>query len=366
MWNKLKATAMGSMVVILATTAGCGSNQAIPKSSAPTATPSVQQQGISGSNLTHSMAHDGQGINMLSTDNAVLPVKAIGNINYVSANDLIRILKFQSGWDNDKLKIGDNDANYELIMNSTKASKEGHEIQVKQPFVKEGDTAYIPTSALADLFQEDMAYSLKDGQLLIHPSSIMTIENEDDPDPNGMTAELNFGNDPTDPFKGGEGTVNPVSGRSSNTDDLQVWSPSAREEDMPVLKNIDVNGLISKGKQYLGVPYVFGTGPYPQTGKFDCSTYTQYLFGKYGVSLPRVARQQASMGTLVSRNNLRKGDLLFFRVPGRFKSNNTVGHVGIYIGNMQMLNALPPVVRITNIDKPYWKRNFLSARRIVS
>ncbi len=75
---------------------------------------------------------------------------------------------------------------------------------------------------------------------------------------------------------------------------LQVWSSTNHEEVIPVLKNIDINAMINKGKQYLGVKYLFGTGPYPQTGKFDCSTFTQYVFGKYGVKLPRLARQQAA------------------------------------------------------------------------
>ena len=60
-----------------------------------------------------------------------------------------------------------------------------------------------------------------------------------------------------------------------------------QEEVIPVLKNIDMNGLINKGKQYLGVKYKFGTASYPQTGRFDCSTFTQYVYGKYGIKLPR-------------------------------------------------------------------------------
>jgi cell wall-associated NlpC family hydrolase len=69
----------------------------------------------------------------------------------------------------------------------------------------------------------------------------------------------------------------------------------------------------------------------------------------------------------VSRQSLRRGDLLFFYVPGRFKSNNVVGHVGIYIGNRQMIHAgTEPKngVQIRSIDRDYWKRTFLSAKRV--
>ncbi|NEW07809.1 peptidoglycan endopeptidase [Paenibacillus sp. SYP-B3998] len=367
MWNRLKVTAVGSMVVILATTTACGSNHALPKNSAASPSPSAQQENT-GSHLTHNLSQDGQGLKMLGMDDAVVPIKAIGSINYVSAKDLIQVLKFQSGWDasNQKLLIGDNDANYELIMNSNKASKEGNELSLSQPFIKEGDTAYIPISALGDLFQEDMSYEVRDAQLRIHPSSIITMEHEDDPDPRGNAAELEFGDDPADPFKGEKRAVSPANSQVPN-EGLQVWSPNSQEEAIPVLKNIDINAMIDKGKQYLGVKYLFGTKPYPQTGKFDCSTFTQYIYGKYGIKLPRVAREQATAGTLVSRKSLRKGDLMFFYVPGRFKSNKTIGHVGIYIGNMQMLHASPKPkdgVQITNIDKAYWKATFLRAKRI--
>ncbi|MBD0382721.1 C40 family peptidase [Paenibacillus sedimenti] len=367
MWKRLKAAAMGSLVVILATTTGCGNDRPTPNRAAPTASPTVQQG--NGNNQTHQMSQEGQGMQMLSTNDAIVPIKAIENVNYVSAPEIIQILNFQSGWDdsNQKLMIGDNDANFELTMNSNKASKEGNEIQVSQPFIKQGDTAYIPVSALGDLFQEDMSFEVKDSQLVIHPTSVATIENEDDPDQQGITAELDFGEDPNDPFKGDEDATNPAAIGDLGTLDEQVWAPSGDEDAVPVLKNIDMNALIRRAKQYLGVKYRFGTGPYSQTGRFDCSTFTQYLFGKQGVKLPRVSRQQAALGTYVSRKNLRKGDLMFFYVPGRFRTNRTVGHVGIYMGNMKMIHSSPKPkngVQITDINKPYWKKTYLRAKRV--
>ncbi|MNF16046.1 Murein DD-endopeptidase MepH precursor [compost metagenome] len=69
----------------------------------------------------------------------------------------------------------------------------------------------------------------------------------------------------------------------------------------------------------------------------------------------------------MSRSSLRVGDLLYFYVPGRFQTNKTVGHVGIYIGNRNMINSSPAPkdgVQIISIDKAYWKRTFLFAKRI--
>lgn len=366
MRKRLRVAAIGSIVVMMATSTACGRINVSPNKATPTQNPSAQSG--TGNMQSQSLSQTGQGTT-LGNDDAVIPIKVINNVNYVAANELIQTLKFNSDWvdSNQKLLIGDNDANFEVTMNSTKARKEGSDIQVSQSFIKEGDSAYLPVTALADLFQEDMAYEVRNGQLLIHAAPVAPIEHEDDNDPRGNSAELDFKDDPTDPFKG-EGTgANPASMQQKENDLLEVWSPANHEEVIPVLKNIDMNAVINKGKQYLGVKYLFGTGPYPQTGKFDCSTFTQYVFGKYGVKLPRLARQQALQGQLVSRNSLRKGDLMFFYVPGRFKTNKTVGHVGIYIGNMQMLHSSPAPkdgVQISNIDKPYWKSTFLRAKRI--
>jgi cell wall-associated NlpC family hydrolase len=78
----------------------------------------------------------------------------------------------------------------------------------------------------------------------------------------------------------------------------------------------------------LGDPYVWAAaGP----NAFDCSGLTQYAFAAAGVSLPHSSRAQATMGSPVSLNALQPGDLLFYYSP--------VSHVGMYIGNGQMVHA---------------------------
>jgi len=71
-----------------------------------------------------------------------------------------------------------------------------------------------------------------------------------------------------------------------------------------------VNAIISTAKKYMDVPYLWG-GTSPATG-FDCSGYVQYVFAKNGISLPRVSRDQNTVGTPVAFNNLQPGDLVFF------------------------------------------------------
>src|SRR5699024_7798018 len=85
-------------------------------------------------------------------------------------------------------------------------------------------------------------------------------------------------------------------------------------------------GVIGIAKQYIGTPYVYG-GSTP--AGFDCSGFTQYVFGKAGKSLPRVTTAQQAAVTPVS--NPQPGDLVFFGSPSY--------HVGIYLGNGMMIDS---------------------------
>jgi len=90
-----------------------------------------------------------------------------------------------------------------------------------------------------------------------------------------------------------------------------------------------------------GKPYVWAaSGP----GAFDCSGLSLYAFRAAGISLPHSSSMQSRMGTPVSRAELRPGDLVFFHSP--------VSHVGIYIGNGEIVHAPTPgdVVKVSSIS----------------
>ncbi|CCH90622.1 Cell wall-associated hydrolase, invasion-associated protein [Modestobacter italicus] len=94
--------------------------------------------------------------------------------------------------------------------------------------------------------------------------------------------------------------------------------------------------LAQKGK-----PYVWAAaGP----DSFDCSGLTQFAYAAAGISLPHSSSTQARMGTAVTRAQLQPGDLVAFYSP--------VSHIGIYIGNGQMVHAPTSgdVVKISSID----------------
>jgi len=86
------------------------------------------------------------------------------------------------------------------------------------------------------------------------------------------------------------------------------------------------NDVIRLAISLSGIPYLYG-GTTP--AGFDCSGFTQYIFGKLGVSLPRTAEQQRQATTPVSTPKV--GDLVFF--------GNPAWHNGIYAGNGMMYDA---------------------------
>jgi len=121
------------------------------------------------------------------------------------------------------------------------------------------------------------------------------------------------------------------------------------------------NSLVNYADNYLGTPYKFGAST-STTRYFDCSSFTKHVFKKFGYNLPRTAREQAKVGKYVPRSNLKKGDLVFFKVPSR---GSGIGHVGIYVGNGKMIHTYGEGgVKYSSINTTYWKNNYVTARRL--
>lgn len=96
------------------------------------------------------------------------------------------------------------------------------------------------------------------------------------------------------------------------------------------VSGVSGEAVVAEARKYLGVPYLWG-GTDPQKG-LDCSGLTQLVYKNLGVEIPRVSYQQATAGRPVaSLAEAQPGDILAFNSP--------VNHVGIYIGNNQMIEA---------------------------
>lgn len=140
---------------------------------------------------------------------------------------------------------------------------------------------------------------------------------------------------------------------SSNTTSSSDSNSSASSN------NEKVNKVISLAKGKVGNRYVWGaTGP----NTFDCSGFTQWLYKQVGINIPRVSKDQSKYGKSVSRSNLQPGDLLFFNTSG-----SGVSHVGLYIGNGQMIHAANSKkgVRHDSITSGYYYNKFTNARRVL-
>lgn len=106
--------------------------------------------------------------------------------------------------------------------------------------------------------------------------------------------------------------------------------------------------------QYLGVPYRWA-GASPGTG-FDCSGFVMYVYAQLGIPLPHQSAAQYGYGAPVPRDQLLPGDLVFF---------DELSHVGIYIGNGEMVHApqTGDVVSITPLSQ-YGGARYVGARRL--
>jgi N-acetylmuramoyl-L-alanine amidase len=120
--------------------------------------------------------------------------------------------------------------------------------------------------------------------------------------------------------------------------------------------------LVAYAKKYLGTKYVYG-GSTPEDG-FDCSGFVQYVFKNYGVTLHRVAADQATQGTKISKSELKPGDLMFFDTNG---GKNYINHVGIFIGNGKFIHAANKKsdLVITDISNDFYVKSYMTSRRIL-
>ena len=150
-----------------------------------------------------------------------------------------------------------------------------------------------------------------------------------------------------------------ASSSTSLSSPLSSALPASAWPGGPVTGPVTGAEVVAEAERFLGVPYLWG-GTTP--AGFDCSGLVQHVYGQLGISLPRTSQEQALVGTAVpSLAQARPGDLVFY--AGSDGTPSAPGHVGIYLGNGQMLDApyTGAVVRIDPVGTPVAIRRVLPA-----
>jgi hypothetical protein len=115
--------------------------------------------------------------------------------------------------------------------------------------------------------------------------------------------------------------------------------------------------IVKTARSFLGVPYLWG-GDSPATG-FDCSGLTAASYQLTGLNLPRTSQDQFLVGAPVAREELAAGDLVFFG-----NTNETITHVGIYIGGNRFIHApgQGKNIREDSLSGGYYEKRFRGGR----
>lgn len=108
--------------------------------------------------------------------------------------------------------------------------------------------------------------------------------------------------------------------------------------------------VVDYAMQFVGNPYVWGGTSL--TNGADCSGFVQSVYANFGVSMPRTSSAMRSAGTEVSYSEAVPGDVICYE-----------GHVGIYIGNGQIVNAIDEAHGIGVSSATY--TNIITVRRLL-
>ena len=143
----------------------------------------------------------------------------------------------------------------------------------------------------------------------------------------------------------------------------EVESASSVQLKYAVLMNTEVESLPNKTllenvDEWYGVRY--RTGGNTKTG-VDCSGFTVAVYAAvYGISLPRVSKEQYRTSRKISTTELQEGDLVFFNTNG-----SGVSHVGVYLGNNKFIHAsVSRGVMVSGLFEPYYLKRYYGAGRI--
>ncbi len=121
--------------------------------------------------------------------------------------------------------------------------------------------------------------------------------------------------------------------------------------------------IIDYAKTFQGTRYKFGG---TTDAGMDCSGLVYTAFQKENITLPRISRDMATKGILISFKDIEEGDLVFFKTSRK----NTITHVGLVVeakrGEVKFIHSTTHAgVIISSLDEEYWKNAFVEVRRVI-
>ena len=141
--------------------------------------------------------------------------------------------------------------------------------------------------------------------------------------------------DTGDSGKGEENDGAYISTRDNNVDVQYALTEAIKFSPMEETANQQASlrsKIVNYALKFVGNPYVWGGTSL--TNGADCSGFTQSVLRNFGISVPRVSREQANTGKGIKSSDMRPGDLIFYT-----NSKGTINHVAMYIGNGQIVHA---------------------------
>lgn len=121
--------------------------------------------------------------------------------------------------------------------------------------------------------------------------------------------------------------------------------------------------IIDYAKTFEGTRYKFGG---TSEAGMDCSGLVYVAFQKENITLPRISRNMATKGILISFKDIEKGDLVFFKTSRK----NVISHVGLVVSvkrdEVKFIHSTTRAgVIISSLDEKYWKNAFVEVRRVI-
>ncbi|WP_290858588.1 C40 family peptidase [Flavobacterium sp.] len=176
------------------------------------------------------------------------------------------------------------------------------------------------------------------------------------PQPNKATASTNKSAANSSVKKGTENTKSEKKHKITDVEDTDFVADNDNT-------SYFIKQLINTAMQYNGVRY---RGGGTTTAGMDCSGLVTTVFKTYDVSLPRSSNDMSKVGEKLNRNEIKKGDLVFFRTNGR----SVINHVGLVteVKDDEIIFIHSSVQRgviISSTKEPYYQRTFAQANRIL-